>query len=88
MSLSSSASNSPGILKAQSQTLGLFASAGKPAATDSNEDAASSSQARHSHVNPSSSRERPVATENIQRFIDEDWPHNFQISTHPQWLST
>ena len=57
MSLSPSASNSPGRLKAQSQQLCLFMYAGKPAPKDS--------------------------AENTQNFIDEDWPHNFQISHSP-----
>ena len=80
MSLSSSASNSPGTLKAQNQNLGLIASAGRPAPKDSNEDAASSSQVWQSDVNPSSSAERPATTGKTQKVIDKDWPHNFEIS--------
>ena len=80
MSLSSSASNSPVTLKAQSQNVGLIASAGRLAAEDSNEDAASSSQAWQSDVKPSLSARRPAATGKTQRIIDKDWPHNFEVS--------
>ena len=80
MSLSSSASNSPGTLKAQSQHLGLIASAGRLAPKDSNKDAASSSQAWQSDVDPSSSAGRPAHTTKTQRVIDKDWPNYFEIS--------
>ena len=75
--LGSSASSSPGTLKAQSRTFGLIASAGRPAARNSNEDAASSSEAWQSDVNPNSSTERPAATGKTQRVIDKDRPNNF-----------
>ena len=59
-----SASKRPETLRAQGQNLVLIACAGGFAAIDSNEDVATSSQARYSEVNPSSSMKRPVATEN------------------------
>ena len=80
MSLSSSASNSPRTLKAQSQNLGLIACAGRPAPKDSNEDAASSSQAWQSDGNLNSSAGRLAPTGKSQRVIDRDWPRNFEIS--------
>ena len=67
------------ILKAQCQNLYLVASTGKFALKDSNEDATSSSQVWQSDVNPSTSTERPVVAEKIQRFIDEDWPRIFNM---------
>ena len=70
--LSSSASGSPGALKAQSENVGIVARAGKLAAEDLHENAASSSQARQSDVNQSSSAGRPVATGQTQRIIDKD----------------
>ena len=80
MSLSSSASNSPRTLKEQSQNLGLIACAGRPAPKDSNEDAASSSQAWQSDGNLNSSAGRLAPTGKSQRVIDRDWPRNFEIS--------
>ena len=80
MTLSSSASNSPRTLKAQSQILGLIASAGRLAPKDSNEDAASSSQAWQADVNLNSSAGRLAPTRKTQRVIDKDWPNNFEIS--------
>ena len=69
--LSSSASGSPVTLKFKSENLDLVARAGKPAAEDLNENAASSTQARQSDVNGSSSAGRLVARQ-TQRIIDKD----------------
>ena len=80
MSLSLSASNSPRTLKAQSQNLGLIACGGRPAPKDSNEDAASSSQAWQSDRKLNSSAGRLATTGKTQRVIDRDRPRNFEIS--------
>ena len=64
---SSSASNSPGILKTPSHSLSLIACAGRPAAEDSNQnDAASSSQVWQPDAKTNASAGRLAATETNQ----------------------
>ena len=66
--LSSSISQSPGILTATKFKFG-FHQYGKPVARDSNANAKSSSQVRQPYVNPSSSTGTFVA-ETTQNFVD------------------
>ena len=60
IALGASSSHNPGTLKAQSSKMDLT-SAGNPAARGVNENAASSSQAEHSDVNPNTSTGKFVA---------------------------
>ena len=77
---SSSASRSPGTLRARNQNLGLLSSTGKPTAGDSNEDTASSSQAWQSNANLDRSMWKSIATGKTQKVNGKNWPRRFQIS--------
>ena len=78
--LSSSASDSLGTLRAQSQDLGLIASAVRPAAIDSNDNEASRSQVWQSGAKSELKCGETHCGNKKHSVIDDDWPHNLEIS--------